>query len=77
MLIRDRDSKFTDAFDTVLASEGIRTILARVRTPVATAYAERFVRTIRRECLARIVRHEALCVRVEVRDLHRQAVAAV
>ena len=29
------------------------------------------------ECLDRIVRHEALCVRVEVRGLHRQAVAAV
>jgi len=28
------------------------------------------------ECLDRIVRHEALCVRVEVRDLHRQVVAA-
>jgi hypothetical protein len=29
------------------------------------------------ECIDRMVRHEALCVRVEVRDLHRQAVAAV
>ena len=28
------------------------------------------------ECIDRMVRHEALCVRVEVRDLHRQAVAA-
>jgi len=29
------------------------------------------------DCVDRMVRHEALCVRVEVRDLHRQAVAAV
>ncbi len=51
LLVRDRDSKFTRAFDTVFASEGIRTILTPIRTPVANAYAERFVRTIRRECL--------------------------
>jgi putative transposase len=51
LLIRDRDSKFVGAFDTVLASEGIRTILTPLRTPIANAYAERFVRTIRCECL--------------------------
>ncbi len=51
LLVRDRDSKFTRAFNTVFASEGIRTILTPIRTPVANAYAERFVRTIRRECL--------------------------
>jgi putative transposase len=49
-LISDRDSTFTAAFDTVLASAGIRVILTPIPTPVANAFAERFVRTIRSEC---------------------------
>jgi Transposase./Integrase core domain. len=50
-LIRDRDSKFTSAFDEVFNSEGIRAIRTPVRAPKANAYAERYVGTIRRECL--------------------------
>src|SRR5947208_5455693 len=50
-LIHDRDSKFTAAFGEVFRSEGIRVIHTPIRATQATAYAERFVRTIRRECL--------------------------
>jgi putative transposase len=50
-LIHDRDSKFTAAFDEVFRSEGIRVIHTPVQAPQANAYAERFVRTARTECL--------------------------
>jgi transposase InsO family protein len=54
-LIRDRDSKFTAGFDEVFRSEGIRVIRAPIAAPRAKAHAERWVGSVRRECLDRIL----------------------
>ena len=50
-LIHDRDTKFTSSFNTVFVSEGIETVLTPYRSPKANAIAERWVRTVREECL--------------------------
>ena len=46
-LIRDRDAKYTAAFDAVLASAGIKTLLSAPQRPRMDAHAERFVLTTR------------------------------
>jgi putative transposase len=50
-LIHDRDSKFSRAFDEVFQSEGIEIIHTPFRAPQANAFAERWVGTVRRDCL--------------------------
>ncbi len=54
-LIHDRDAKFTAPFNTVFASEGVETVLTPCQSPKANAFAERWVRTVREECLDQLL----------------------
>ena len=55
LLIHDRDSKFSRAFDAVFHSDGVRVIRTPVRAPNANAHIERWVGAVRRECLDRLL----------------------
>jgi transposase InsO family protein len=75
-LLHDRDSKFSAAFDAVFASEGVRIVRTPVRAPNANAHVERWVGSVRRECLDRLLilgrRQLEHVLRVYVRHYNRR-----
>ena len=54
-VLRDRDTKFCHAFDQVLASEGIQCLKLPPRSPNLHAFAERWVRSVKEECLSKLI----------------------
>jgi transposase InsO family protein len=76
-LVRDRDSKFTRTFDAVFSSEGIRILLTPPQAPRANAVAERWVGTLRRELLDRMLiinrrqLHHAIVEYIDHHNAHR------
>ena len=54
-LVHDRDTKLTRAFDAFFRAEGVRVIRTPVRAPNANAHIERWIGTVRRECLDRLL----------------------
>jgi transposase InsO family protein len=55
IVLHDRDGKFCPAFRDILQSEGIRTLMLPYQSPNLNAYAERWVRSLKEECLSKMI----------------------
>jgi transposase InsO family protein len=75
-LIHDRDTKFSRAFDSIFQSDGMEIVRTPIQAPNANAYAERWVGTVRRECLDRLLifgrRQLEQVLRVYIRHFNKQ-----
>jgi putative transposase len=76
LLLRDHDAKFTRSFDDVFSSEGGQVLRTPIRAPKANAYAERWIQTVRVECLDWTLvlgrRHLLRLLRAYVRHYNQQ-----
>ena len=54
-LLHDRDTKYTRSFRAIMASGGVEPLALPARSPNLNAYAERWVRSIKEECLSKVI----------------------
>jgi putative transposase len=54
-VLHDRDAKYCKAFDDLLASEGVKCLRLPPRSPNLNAFSERWVRSVKEECLSKLV----------------------
>ena len=75
-LIHDRDAKFCGPFDEVFATEGLQVVRTPIRAPCANAISERWIRTVRTECLDWLLiffrRHLGHVLRIYIHNYNRQ-----
>ncbi len=75
-LIHDRDAKFCGPFDDVFATEGLQVVRTPLRAPRANAFCERWIRTVRSECLDWLLifsrRHLERVLKTYIRHYNRQ-----
>jgi len=79
-LLHDRDTKYTQSFRTIIASGRLEPLALPARSPNLNAYAERWVRSVKEECLSKIILfgerslRRALCEYVEHYHAERNAI---
>ena len=54
-VLHDRDAKFCTSFRSVIAAGGVKTLLLPARSPNLNAFAERWVRSVKQECLSKLI----------------------
>jgi len=54
-LLHDRDTKYTQSFRAIIASGGVEPLVLPARSPNLNAYAERWVRSVKEECLSKVI----------------------
>ena len=70
-LLRDRDSRYTQAFDAVFTADGITILKSALQAPKMNAHAERFIRTARTECTDRMLIYNEQHARASPRRVRR------